>query len=48
MNTKDRQEMPSVRRESSENYEVLMMQEFQGIQNRYEGRMEEHEKEWRK
>ena len=30
-------------RESSDNYEVMMMQEFQGIQNRYEGRLEENE-----
>ena len=29
--------------ESSENYAVMMMmQEFQGIQNRYEGRLDEH------
>ena len=31
-------------RESSENYEVVMMQEYQGIRNRYEGRMEENER----
>ena len=30
--------------ESSENFEVMVMQEFQGIQNRYEGRMEENER----
>ena len=30
-------------KESSENYDV-MMQDLQGIQNRYEGRMEEHER----
>ena len=29
--------------EPSEHYEVMMMQEIQGVQNRYEGRMEEHE-----
>ena len=31
-------------KESSENYEAMMMQEFQGFQHRYEGRMEEHER----
>ena len=31
-------------RESSENYVVMMMQEFQGNQYRYEGRMEENER----
>ena len=31
-------------KESSENYEVMMMQEFQGIQHRYEGRMKENER----
>ena len=31
-------------RESSETNEVTMMQEFQSVQNRYEGRMEEHER----
>ena len=30
--------------ESPESYEVLMMQESQGVQNRYEGRMEENDK----
>ena len=30
--------------ESSESYKVVMMQEIQGIPNRYEGRMEEHER----
>ena len=30
--------------ESSENYRVLMMQEFQGVQNRYQRRMEENER----
>ena len=46
MNIKDRQEKPSSHavRESSENYEAMMMQEFQGIQNRYEGRLEENER----
>ena len=28
----------------SESYEAMMMQEFQGIQDRYEGRMEENER----
>ena len=31
-------------RESSENYEVMMMLEFQGIENGYEGRMEDAER----
>ena len=31
-------------KESSTNYEVVMMREFQGIQNRYEGRREENER----
>ena len=31
-------------RESSENYEVMMMQELQSVSNRYEGRMGEHER----
>ena len=31
-------------RESSESYEVMMMQEIQGVLNRYEGRMEENER----
>ena len=31
-------------RESSEHYELMMMQELQGLQNRYEGRMEENER----
>ena len=31
-------------RESSANFEVVVMQEFQSIQNRYEGRMEENER----
>ena len=30
--------------ESSESYKVMMMQEIQGIPNRYERRMEEHER----
>ena len=30
--------------ESSESYQVLMMQVIQGVQNRYEGRMEEKER----
>ena len=30
--------------ELSESYEAMMMQEFQGIQDRYEGRMEENER----
>ena len=33
-------------RESSENYEVMMIQEFQGVQNRHAGRIEEHESDW--
>ena len=32
-----------VLRESSEHYEVIMMQEIQGFENRYEGPMEENE-----
>ena len=31
-------------RESSEKFEIMMLQEFQGCQNRYEGRMEENER----
>ena len=30
--------------ESSESLEVTMMQELQGVQNRYEGRLEENER----
>ena len=29
--------------ESSENYKEMMMQQLQGVQNRYEGRLEENE-----
>ena len=43
-NLQDRQEMPSIRLES---YEVLMMQEIQCVQYRYEGRMEETKEKWR-
>ena len=31
-------------RESSENYTVMMIQEFLGLQSRYAGRIEEHER----
>ena len=44
--TKDRQEeaVNQALRESSANFEVVVMQEFQSLQNRYEGRMEENER----
>ena len=41
-----RQEMPSI--EPSESYEVLMMQEIQGVQNRCGAQMEEKEEKWHK
>ena len=47
MNTKDRHARDAVNqavRESSESWEVMMMQGIEGVQNRYEGRMEENER----
>ena len=44
-NAKDRRDaVNQAVTESSENFEVVMTQDFQSIQNRYEGGMEEHER----
>ena len=44
-NAKDRRDaVNQAVTESSENFEVVMTQDFQSIQNRYQGGMEEHER----